>query len=160
MSGLAAGIREPVRQAGATPEPWPSPAATASAGMGPETPGSRAVPAGPLSGVSGTVLVVAAGFAYPRQHLAANAYAYQSGRSLRRDVDWIAFYADGAIREHIARIWYCEDQILISGTEGGRAGPTGRATEALPLQTSPTTPACRQRPYRASTRPMIRRRML
>lgn len=134
VSGLAAGVREPRLQAGAPPEPRSSPAASAPVVMAPEPSRSRDIPARTRSGVSGTVLVVAAGFAYPRQYLAASAYACQPGRSFRRDVDWIAFYASGAIREHVARIWYWEDQVLISGAEAAArraGGAAGRGVAAV-----------------------------
>ena len=62
------------------------------------------------------VLVVAAGFAYQRQYLAVSAYACQPSRSFR-EVARIAFYADGAIRQHVARIRYRELHVRFSEQE-------------------------------------------
>ncbi len=70
------------------------------------------------------VLVVAAGFAYKKQYLALSAYACQPRRSFR-EVTRIAFYADGAIKEHVAQIRYREYAVMFTEQEAAmRRGGT------------------------------------
>lgn len=62
------------------------------------------------------VVIVPASEAYG-VYLERAVYVCQAGRSFRRGVHYVAFYADGEIKRHVARVMSHEDGVVIS--EGG-----------------------------------------
>jgi hypothetical protein len=78
---------------------------------------------------SDNVVVVAARFAYP-EYLRRSVYACQPRRAFRDGLTRMGFYANGAIRPHVARIRYREDLVTFTHEEAA-ARAAGSETDRL-----------------------------